>query len=76
LPWQGLPAKTKDEKYQQIKVKKATTTIEDLTASYPKVFRHFLQYSRKLQFEERPDYSRLKDMFEEAFAQESFQMDL
>jgi len=31
LPWQGMAAKTKEEKYQQIKVKKATTTIEDLT---------------------------------------------
>jgi len=67
LPWQGLPAKNKDEKYQQIKVKKATTTIEDLTATYPKEFRHFLSYSRKLQFEERPDYSKLILMFEEAF---------
>ena len=31
LPWQGMAAKTKEEKYQQIKVKKATATIEDLT---------------------------------------------
>jgi hypothetical protein len=60
LPWQGLPAKTKEEKYQQIKVKKATTTVEDLTATYAKEFRHFLAYSRKLQFEERPDYTKLR----------------
>ena len=56
LPWQGLPAKTKEEKYEQIKVKKAVTTIEDLTHGFPREFRHFLNYSRKLKFEERPDY--------------------
>ncbi len=38
LPWQGLPAKTKEEKYEQIKIKKAVTSIEDLTSSYPKEF--------------------------------------
>ena len=56
LPWQGLPAKTKEEKYEQIKVKKAVTSIEDLTNGFPKEFKHFLNYSRKLKFEERPDY--------------------
>jgi len=63
LPWQGLAGKNKDEKYNQIKVKKATTSIEDLTATYPKEFRQFLTYARKLQFEERPDYSKLIEMF-------------
>ena len=33
LPWQGLPAKTKEEKYEQIKIKKAVTSIEDLTSA-------------------------------------------
>ena len=28
LPWQGLPAKTKEEKYELIKKKKAETTVE------------------------------------------------
>jgi hypothetical protein len=38
LPWQGLPAKTKEEKYEQIKIKKAVTSIEDLCSGYPKEF--------------------------------------
>jgi hypothetical protein len=38
LPWQGLPAKTKEEKYEQIKIKKAVTSIEDLCQGYPKEF--------------------------------------
>lgn len=42
LPWQGLPAKTKEEKYEQIKIKKAVTSIEDLTAGFPKEFCQFI----------------------------------
>jgi hypothetical protein len=38
LPWQGLPAKTKEEKYEQIKIKKAVTSIEDLCAGFTKEF--------------------------------------
>jgi hypothetical protein len=56
LPWQGLAAKTKEEKYEQIKIKKAVTSVEELCRGCPKEFQHFLQYSRKLKFEEKPDY--------------------
>jgi len=59
LPWQGLPAKTKEEKYEQIKIKKAVTSIEDLCAGFPKEFGQFLNYSRKLKFDEKPDYQHL-----------------
>ena len=75
LPWQGLPAKTKEEKYEQIKVKKAVTSIEDLTQGQPKEFRHFLNYARKLKFEERPDYQQVISMFREAFVREGFDFD-
>jgi hypothetical protein len=32
LPWQGLQGRTKDEKYERIKEKKAQTPIEELVA--------------------------------------------
>lgn len=67
LPWQGLPAKNKQEKYEQIKIKKATVSVDDLTASIPKQMKTLLVYARKLTFEEMPDYSKLTAMFEEAF---------
>ena len=75
LPWQGLPAKTKEEKYEQIKIKKAVTSIEDLCSGYPKEFQHFLNYTRKLKFEEKPDYQQLISMFREAFVREGFDFD-
>eukprot|EP00347_Sterkiella_histriomuscorum_P003032 403365855 len=75
LPWQGLPAKTKEEKYEQIKIKKAVTSIEDLTAGYPKEFQQYLNYSRKLKFEEKPDYQQVISMFRELFVREGFDFD-
>ena len=70
-----MPAKTKEEKYEQIKIKKATTSVDDLTKGYPKEFRHFLHYARKLKFEERPDYQQIISMFREAFVRESYDFD-
>lgn len=32
------------------------TSVEELTNGFPKEFRFYLNYSRKLKFEERPDY--------------------
>lgn len=51
------------------------TSIEDLTQGYPKEFRLFLNYSRKLKFEERPDYQQVISMFREAFVRENFDFD-
>ena len=51
-----IPAKTKEEKYEQIKIKKAVTSVEDLCKGFPKEFEPFLNYTRKLKFEEKPDY--------------------
>lgn len=75
LPWQGLPAKNKDEKYEQIKIKKAVTSIEDLCKGFPKEFCQFMNYSRKLKFEEKPDYQQLISMFRELFVRDQFEFD-
>jgi len=60
LPWQGIRAKTKKEKYQKIMDKKISTSLEDLCKSLPDEFSAILQYARSLQFDEKPDYSSLK----------------
>ena len=44
LPWQGLPAKTKKEKYDKIKDKKKNTPVEDLCYKLPKEFSKYLNY--------------------------------
>jgi hypothetical protein len=38
LPWQGMRAKTKKEKYQKIMEKKIATTPEELCKSFPRTY--------------------------------------
>lgn len=42
LPWQGLAGKTKDEKYDRIKDKKISTTVETLTKGLPEEFARYI----------------------------------
>lgn len=56
-------------------MKKANTSFEELTKGFPKEFLYFLTYSRKLKFEEKPDYQHLIQMFRDLFVRESFELD-
>lgn len=66
LPWQGIPAKTRKEKYQKIAQKKMATPLEDLSKSFPDEFALFLKYCRTLRFASDPDYDELRKMFTRA----------
>ena len=50
LPWQGLPGRTKEEKYANIKKKKKEVSISELCKDIPGEFADFMNYCRKLQF--------------------------
>jgi serine/threonine protein kinase len=63
LPWSGLDAKTKEEKYRKIRMKKEETALSDLCHGYPKEFQVYLQYSRDLEFKEKPDYKKMHKLF-------------
>ena len=62
LPWQGLKARTVKEKYEKIKEKKISTSLDSLCQGLPDEFKIFIQYARDLKFEDRPDYSFLKSI--------------
>merc|ERR1719248_248649 len=59
LPWQGMKALTKEEKYHKIMEKKMSTPVEVLCRGYPHDFEKYLNYCRALRFEDRPDYGYL-----------------
>jgi len=65
LPWQGLKADTKEEKYRKIMECKMSTPVETLCKGYPAVFATYLNYCRALRFEDRPDYSYLRRLFKD-----------
>ena len=62
LPWQGLKARNVKEKYEKIKEKKISTNLDDLCQGLPDEFKTFIQYARDLKFEDRPDYSYLREI--------------
>lgn len=63
LPWSGLEARSKQEKYRKIKEKKESTQLSELCAGYPEAFEQYLKYCRELGFKERPDYAMLRRQF-------------
>ncbi|EIN04824.1 kinase-like protein [Punctularia strigosozonata HHB-11173 SS5] len=63
LPWQGLRAQTNKQKYEKIGEKKQTTPIEELCEGFPEEFAIYMNYVRKLGFEENPDYDFLRELF-------------
>ncbi|KAG5514033.1 hypothetical protein PMAC_000655 [Pneumocystis sp. 'macacae'] len=75
LPWQGLKAATKKQKYDRIMEKKMTTPTEVLTRGFPNEFAIYLNYTRSLRFDDKPDYSYLRKLFRDLFVREGFQYD-
>lgn len=75
LPWQGLKANTKKQKYERIMDRKMSTSTEQLCKGYPSEFRSYFEYCRSLRFEDRPDYAYLKRLFKELFYRKGFQYD-
>lgn len=75
LPWQGLKAGTKKQKYEKISEKKMSTPIEVLCKNYPSELASYFHYCRQLRFDDKPDYSYLKRLFRDLFIREGFQFD-
>ncbi|KAL2728383.1 casein kinase I isoform alpha-like isoform X1 [Vespula maculifrons] len=71
LPWQGLKAATKKQKYEKISEKKMSTPVEGFAAE----FAMYLNYTRGLRFEESPDYMYLRQLFRILFRTLNHQYD-
>lgn len=64
LPWQGIARRqSKKNRYSKIGEIKRTIQLEELCQNCPQEFVDFLKYCRGLEFKERPDYGRLREMF-------------
>uniref|UniRef100_A0A1J3IN58 non-specific serine/threonine protein kinase n=1 Tax=Noccaea caerulescens TaxID=107243 RepID=A0A1J3IN58_NOCCA len=75
LPWQGLKAGNKKQKYDKISEKKVSTSIEALCRGHPTEFASYFHYCRSLRFDDKPDYAYLKRLFRNLFIREGFQFD-
>jgi hypothetical protein len=75
LPWQGLRAATKRQKYEKILERKMSSPVESLCRGFPAEFTAYLHYCRALRFDDKPDYGYIKKLFRELFVREGYTYD-
>lgn len=75
LPWQGLKAANKRQKYERISEKKLSTPILALCKGFPSEFANYLNYCRQMHFEQDPDYCYLRKLFRNLFHRLGFTYD-
>lgn len=76
LPWQGLKAKTDKERGERIKEAKESLSGEALCDGVlPRQFATYIDYTRSLAFDKKPDYLYLRRLFSSLFAAKGFTHD-
>ncbi|KAK2964219.1 putative Casein kinase I [Blattamonas nauphoetae] len=75
LPWQGVRAQSRREKYSKIGEIKISTRPEDLCRHLPPEFVDYMSYVRALRFDATPDYTYLRRLFQKVFVREGYQYD-
>ena len=75
LPWQGFKAANKKEKRRLILEKKKTMDVKELCDGLPNEFVHYFDHVRSLAFNDKPDYTYLRENFHTLFIRESFEYD-
>eukprot|EP00812_Abedinium_dasypus_P009282 NODE_2983_length_848_cov_174.861286.p1 GENE.NODE_2983_length_848_cov_174.861286~~NODE_2983_length_848_cov_174.861286.p1 ORF type:complete len:191 (+),score=50.71 NODE_2983_length_848_cov_174.861286:3-575(+) len=75
LPWQGIRAQAKQDKYAAIMEKKIDTPVEELCKGLPQEFATYFEYCTSLRFVEDPDYRYLRWLFQSLFRQKQFEND-
>lgn len=65
LPWQGLKKRgNAQNSLEAIGEVKMSTSLDTLCTDIPECFKKYIQYCRKLKFDEVPDYKYLKGLFQ------------
>lgn len=70
-----MSGKNKDEKYNKIRDKKKSTTLEELCKGLPEGFLKYLKYCRGLKFDEKPDYNLCRQFFKDMLYQNGYEYD-
>ncbi len=62
LPWQGMKINSREDRYKKICEKKRKTSSCELCKGFPNEFEMFVNYVKKLDFTEVPDYDYLRQL--------------
>jgi len=72
LPWQGLKLSDKKDKYKMIASVKRKTSIKKLCEGCPDEFVEYFKYCRSLEFDEKPNYKKMRILFRNLFYESNF----
>jgi casein kinase 1 len=75
LPWQGIKAATRKERYELISEKKMLTSVDLLCEYLPPEFAVYLSEVKKLDFPDQPSYWLYRQLFRDLFIREGFTYD-
>ncbi|CDI73951.1 Casein kinase one (CK1), putative [Eimeria praecox] len=70
LPWQGLKATSKRDKYSKITHTKMSVDLHALCGGLPECFTVYMTYCRALHFADAPDHNYLRGLFLDALQQQ------
>ena len=76
LPWQGVSCKAKAEKYVKIYSMKKHLDFDIFCKDMPKQIITYMNYCRELEFEQKPDYDYLRNLFEDVLKSKGMYNDL
>jgi len=75
LPWQGVAARNRDEKFAKIRDMKKVLKSSELFEGFPNEFERYLDYVRAMRKDELPNYQRVRDVFRKLAAQSNIEYD-
>ena len=76
LPWMGIKAQNKGEKYKKIVQIKLNSLVSVLCDQLPKEFIEFVNYIKNLAFDEKPNYQYLKSILGNIYDNHNYSYDL
>ncbi|KAK2768858.1 Casein kinase I isoform delta [Arachnomyces sp. PD_36] len=75
LPWQGTGITDRTARTKKILSMKESITPEELCEGLPEEFARFFTHLRSVDFDEKPNYSYLRRMFQKLFVRMGFEYD-
>ena len=75
LPWQGIKVNSGESRDQKILEFKRSIPVEELCNNMPHEFIDYINYTRNLKFEEKPDYDYLKKLLYNVLDKNKYEFD-
>lgn len=72
VPWQTIRNDDRRKKWSQVYEMKRRITLAELCEGLPDCFRIYMEYVRSLEFDGKPEYDYLRNLFQEEYVAQNF----